>query len=507
MSRRIVQILEDARIAPAGVRFRWRWNDDLIPQLNSIWDATSRPENGLWVRNGSPSTKPTQLRFLHAGGNQVALWSGLGNRFIFYQGDVVAEHDSFGRPRRSLGIASSRIGRNLAGKSGWFRSLRAACAQALERQEIVLTSQGTSTARFVQRCAALFGVTVGVIRVSNAKSVGVWYRDEVLKANRIGSEAILISPPIESCEEEPARSFVEAPDADCALAAMSDRLIILSARRNGNWDRLVRWRLKSKEFGIGTTLLALGARLTTNHVRDELLAAGTVGWTLRDSTVQRSCDSTAKLSSAPSQTIFSSRIEFDGYLAHCTRRRDGPWPNQSEQAYLDDLILEKDDADHTPLATLTRIMSMKCLLGSSDSIGGDTPVVSLTAVPLDELHQLRVFRPHRGRWDFEPYGVCIRRSWIEKQNGKPVRYASREEWDRLSRTERLFWHLDLTKTSSGSEIDWEVEQEWRVVGDIDLGGLSADDAFVFVPTLEESHAIGETCPWPIVVLSELGEAN
>ena len=146
---------------------------------------------------------------------------------------------------------------------------------------------------------------------------------------------------------------------------------------------------------------------------------------------------------------------------------------------------------------------MRRLLASDESIRGTTPVVSLTQVPLDELHQLRVFRPHRGHWDFEPYGICVRREWIKRCGGRPVRYASRTIWDSLTEMERLFYQLDVSVTKAGNEIDWTVEQEWRVIGDLTLAPLSPQDAFVFVPTVDEAASILEFSPWPVVPLSAI----
>ncbi len=350
--------------------------------------------------------------------------------------------------------------------------------------------------------------------------------------------------------------------ADAALAAIGHRLIVLSTRSGGNWHRLLRWRLASAQFAPATTCVAVGDPRTPRAVSDELLASGAVGWTVwpkagRESSstsddlrsddrrpdgrrlerrVMRksadSCGNRSASSMTASQNAVSPslggpslggpslggpslgepetgaaaprhKIQFEAFLTHCTRRCDGPWPNQSEQAYLDDLIFERHGADHSPLAVLQRILIMKCLLGSSESIRGETPVVSFTAVPLPELKQLRVFRPHRGRWDFEPYGICIRRSWVMQHNGKPVTYASRVEWESMPHSERLFCHIDATTTKSGNRIDWTVEQEWRTLGDLDLTDLPPDDAFVFVPSPADAAVIARVSSWPVVALSDL----
>lgn len=506
-----VQDLKSAGIVPDSVDVLRAWDRDLMPELASMWIDNSTVDStaGRWIQALAGSG---ELRIVDRDGDFAPLHAVIGDRLVYLRG--------FDFEKRTLGIASSRIGRDLAGKSAWFRFLRAACVRAAQNDEFVLTSKGTSTEQFVRRCKELFGTRVCVVVVSESQSLRDWFRDEIVAASSIEpasrneTAAILISPAV-AVNDQAVESPVTAPEADRALAALSDRLLALATRKGGNWDRLIRWRLDSNHHGVGTTLIALGERSITNKVRDELLAAGAIGWTvtsvLQQSAVDSSTESdsstgasgknsTGKAERAARYGPTVSSIDFTEYLAHCTRRRDGPWPNQSKQAYLDDLILES--ADHSALSTLVRIAEMRCLLGSSDSIAGDTPIVSFTAVPLDELQQLRVFRSHRGRWDFEPYGICIRRSWIQNQNGKPVRYATRDEWETMSHEQRLFWHLDTTTTKSGNEIDWTVEQEWRVPGDLDLTELTADDAFVFVPTSKEARVLA-TCPWPVVALSDV----
>ena len=142
------------------------------------------------------------------------------------------------------------------------------------------------------------------------------------------------------------------------------------------------------------------------------------------------------------------------------------------------------------------------LLASSEFVRGETPVVSLTAVPLGEIHTLRTYRSHLGRWDFEPYGICIRRDWLQRRGTRPVQYGDEALWDAMSSADRPFFQKRESHTAGGKVFDWTVEQEWRHVGDLKLDGIPARAAMLFVPSEAEARQLAASSPWPVVVVSD-----
>jgi hypothetical protein len=146
-----------------------------------------------------------------------------------------------------------------------------------------------------------------------------------------------------------------------------------------------------------------------------------------------------------------------------------------------------------------RIIGMQTLIATSTSVRGETPVVSLTAAPLDRLSALRTFRTHRGRWDFEPYGISIDRAILTTQGAREVIYGDEAVWKDLSKSDRPFYQKIGSNENS---IDWSVEQEWRVLGDIDLSLIPATKAVVFVPTVNEAKHVSQICRWPVVVVAK-----
>ena len=129
------------------------------------------------------------------------------------------------------------------------------------------------------------------------------------------------------------------------------------------------------------------------------------GWHLMETNAaggKRADDSTPNIVKLPSDWT---------YLAHWTRRIPGPWPDQSEADFLDELILGMPQKDRSALATLARIVAGETLIAVSNSNRTDLPTVSFTGLPLHDWPQ-RVYRKHRSRWDFEPYGICIEKQWL-----------------------------------------------------------------------------------------------
>ena len=405
-------------------------------------------------------------------------------------------------------VASSRLGRTLETHDDWFETLRYVVAAANRDGHVLVVSDRTAPATYVERCSELFGGRLLRIRYPRGSSSRLtdWLKHATNwnKAETTESRwSLFLSPELET--NQLSTEFNEIPNRDRALVAIGDHLIVLKLRRGGNLDFLLRARLNDDSFSPGSTKVACRPKLTDTKLLDELLRKGVVGWCYAGP----SPSNTKELPSSPyaAASQGQNRSSMSGmhksrewpFLTHCTRRRHGPWPNQSRDEYLDDYILQRSSRDHSALAALRRMARERRIVASADGIRGGTCVVSWTAVPLDELHHLRVFRAHRGRWDFEPFGLCVRSDWLRQAGARPVVYATHEQWSRLTETEKPFFQIATTRSES-SDCDWTVEQEWRHLGDVLLDSLSADDAFFFVPTVQDARQLANDSPFPIQVL-------
>lgn len=401
-------------------------------------------------------------------------------------------------PRKLTAIVSSRIGRALDRKDAFFRILRIACSQLDPRRQALLSAAGTASHPYVVRSAELFGVDVLSVAVAKTtKSIEKWLLElSATDDETLGATKCFVSPPLPNAS-------LSHPFRDEVVMHLADQVLAVHVREKGSVEALIQQRLA--ERAPSRVFLAVGDdELVSQSVAHPLMEQGAIGWFVTANETDSSA--VAPLMHAESkqrkQPPIISIEEFrdqDRYLSHCTRNANGPWPDQSETDYIDDLVLGDVWRDRSALAALMRIVGQRRILATSDAIRKSTPVVSLTAVPLRELPELRRFRSHRGRWDFEPYGLAIDRECLSSLGAREVIYGSESMWDRLGTKDQPFFQK---LGAAANSIDWRVEKEFRVLEDVDLECFSPSQAVVFVPTRKEAEHVARISRWPIVVTTQ-----
>ncbi len=369
---------------------------------------------------------------------------------------------------QTVAIVMSRMSRLITPEAVWLSGLRACLRRIRGHRQTLLAMMGTAGADFVLRGAHRLEIEMRILPDDAHGKAGL-SKDQFL---------------IEQAEE----------------------VLVLGVRKDGNMQQLLTAR---HQTGRGGVCLVDLPGLQPDAVRQDLLRAGATAWVPpaadlrpfhkphgeRDEVVERSRIEVISLSSHPPQ-------QSDLFLTHTTRACPGPWPRQTADEYLDSLLDACPDGDHSTRMTLSRIVRQRLLISSGRTIRGQFPVVSFTAVPLEKLPDLRCFRTHRSHWDFEPYGVCIRREALERRGVRPAIYGTEQTWRNLAEVDRPFFQrngdpsADVTTTSS---LDWSAECEWRHQGDLDLAAFRPDELFVFVPTFEDAKLLQPHCPWPITL--------
>jgi hypothetical protein len=286
----------------------------------------------------------------------------------------------------------------------------------------------------------------------------------------------------------------QTPLRDRAAIAWADEVIVLSLRTRGNLHTLLRARLHQPSACV---LLADLPGLQSRQAQTELVELGAGLFPVPSTFGRRSNREGEDHATATAGVRVAPLVSLDSaaYLSHTTRACTGPWPGQSRADYLDSLLDGRPDAARSPLQTLIRIVEQRRLIASSRAIRGGFGVVSFTEVPLHDLPELHVFRAHRARWDFEPYGISIRRDWMEDRGARRVTYAGNSDWQEMPAADRpYFQHVRTGK------LDWTVEREWRHPGDLELTELAPSDAFLFAPSVDDARMLLAISPWPVTVL-------
>ncbi len=409
--------------------------DDLLPLLEKA------------SRHGETSHAATLLRLLkwtrQCGAKLTLDWPSpdaqrlerwIGQRLLWWPHGVP--------DGRKVAWVSSRLGRAIDERPDWFAVLRAAVAKLDSKHDLLLTAPSTTVERFLDRAAILFGLRRLRVHLDERRTLVDWLvrlrrqlwrnclaRDSETQIKSDCSEvfvspaggwALLSVPRSESKDGQECPSS-EMPLSDRVLIAAADRVLALHVRPNGNLHQLLRARLTDPAWPTASVWLALGETLVPADTAAELQSLGAVGWWLfveHVSNVLEQEQATGTLKTCST----SADIPWpDGeYLVHWTRRRDGPWPDQSDTDFIDDLLLSRESPSHSAFAALSRIVQQRRLIASAAGIRGESAVVSFSANSLHEVTQRRTFRAHRGRWDGEAYGLCVRREWLQARGAKPV---------------------------------------------------------------------------------------
>lgn len=278
---------------------------------------------------------------------------------------------------------------------------------------------------------------------------------------------------------------------DDLMFAVCDQVRVVDVRKNGRI-----WRLIQHHHDPDSGPVIMIYNNPDAHRPNDLQPLrdlGCLDWYL--------CRQGKETRSPPKQLSGRFRLhaeDLEGeFLNHWTRAERKPWPDQSSLSQFDSLFFS-DDSSFGPLRSLCRILAQRTLMGSGRLVHGGQRIVCFTEVPLTRFPEYRVFRPQLSRWDFEPFGISIRRSVIEGLQGRPVKYVDRPRLNDASQDNRPFEVVSPAE----SGVDWSIEREWRVPGDIDLRKIGPDDAAVFVPDQPSAEIVAGLSRWPVVILTD-----
>ncbi|MDP7276961.1 MAG: hypothetical protein QF363_15880 [Planctomycetaceae bacterium] len=349
-----------------------------------------------------------------------------------------------------VAIVSSGLGRWPHRHRDWFTALATVCRDLLPPASRLLSVPGTTVQPYLSRCAGLFDH-----RIDEVDATGT-----------------------------------QRHERDRLAVSQSDLVVILSARPGSRTQQLIETLLTNPPVVRPEIWSATDPSLARRF--------SSLGWKARllHPVPVPDCHPVPISSKRePGRTRRDDRsLEPHDWLLHCTRECSGPWPGQSRRDYLDDLILGRPPGDHSVLASLLRIIAQRRLRAVSRPVQGGPLAVSFSACPLASLASRRIFRPHRGRWDFEPYGIAISRNWLSARGGRPVIYRPPDSFSGDDPFEQP------THARTQPKLDWTLEAEWRHLGDLDLRSLSATRGRVFVASEEDARTVDPVSPWPVVVL-------
>ncbi len=436
----------------------------------------------------------------------------LGDRLFFFPRPAVVKN--------RIGVVSSRFRQRLDLEVRWFDLLRTTVLRCDASTDVLIAVDTTTAFESMCRAALLFErpvirfVVSGRPETTGQGDVREWLSELPSFAEsaegREGDSRVLdvyVSPLIHGRTEPAAEREVSLTSLqDRLLFAAASRIHVLSASSNGNVAELLKRHLGDPDRRETSVLIASGEDDQMPAVADDLPQSW-VPWLVAplksessepsdefDRPAQSSVDNVPD----KTQSSYDSNplIEPDAWLAHWTRAARGPWPGETQDDFWDALILRTEAADRSAMASLLRIVSDGVLVASSEGIRGRHRVVAFTQVPLHEFRSRRVFRRHRNRFDFELWGVAIRKSELAKLGAAPVIYGDGSEWENMSQNQQPFFQ----KATDSGTTNNRAEREWRVQGDIQLRLLDKNSICIFVENLLSAKLVRRHCEWPVVLV-------
>lgn len=431
-----------------------------------------------------------------------------------------------------VSIASSRLSKRLDQEAHWFRYLRAAFRSCHWESTLIPVIQSTAGSELVARACELFGFGKLHVRLpvddgfddvfrtpDERASWSDFCRNSSADSDTSAGDGLtlFVSPQLHSNQAQPCTELLQSlPLADRLLFLLAHRICVTSLRSGGTISRLVLEHLADRTRSAVPLLIAANsAGRFPGCLRTE--SGPWIPWRMLDRSASFEALSQTQQQTMPvalgslSESAAPSIVPMpldnpvsrpENWLCHWTRSASGQWPGEGRVEYIDHLILDDSPVDRSARATLLRIISEQRIRGSTLAIRGAYAVSAFTEVPLAEFRSRRIFRSHRQRYDFEPWGVAIRRDVLQKLGGRPVQYGAEELWHQLSASERPFFQ----KSTPDGVMDTAAEREWRIAGDLQLDQLPAGSVCVFVPTAEDVLRLQAFCQHPICVVPENGQS-
>ncbi len=352
----------------------------------------------------------------------------------------------------TLALLSSRTGRIHRIDHPWLARMRAALAAAEQSRSTLLAVQGTTVSRWL--CAVRELLACPVHRVELRYLPRQWDPDPrnllrpfLCQLARSGASTIVLLPRNPQMFE---------PPADYVAAVLARRLCVVYTRPGGNVDRLLR-------------LPAVAKRASYPHCPPHPLGSS-------DPPAEPQPPHQAGPKSEP-----VASLPWHDFLFHWTRAQSHGWPGEPPNAPLAKLLLATESYD--AFSALKRIAYRGVIYAS----GTVEPFVSLTATAPTEWRDRRVYRHHRGRFDYELYGIAIHKAEVLAQGGVPVCYCDPPVYAQLPRDLRT--RFQPLWCPRNPRLRWNAEHEWRVFGDLVLSVAPARSVFFLAPSPEEAREI------------------
>jgi hypothetical protein len=177
--------------------------------------------------------------------------------------------------------------------------------------------------------------------------------------------------------------------------------------------------------------------------------------------------------------------EWD-YIVHWTRTHHGPWPGESKYEFYKRLVNSGTEYPNNAFNSLKNMVRERKVYASSERIRKSIRCIGFSDLEPESMLKLMRWLPKRVRWNFEPYGIAVRKVAAEKAGIRQVIYGDDDLYEKLSEDDKPYF-----QSRGKKDVDWSEEHEWRKIGDLAIGDIPDDNLMLISWRKKEAEELTE----------------
>lgn len=316
----------------------------------------------------------------------------------------------------------------------WLSSVRRAVERIRNERWTLVGSIGSAGWEYILWYAGQLKCNAIIVLPPTATHRANWMVEQTLHALELERDRLTFFAPVLSSRQSKEEALRKRDNLICLL---SEKILPTAVRNGGYWDSICSVSPKvSNEFRVSYPL-----------------PAKMVDW------------------SKSGQSSEGAAFPWNDYFVHLTRGSYKPWQGELKSDYFRALTENRFGNPRDELATLVYILTGGILRGSGNVIRQGLPVVSFSTLNPYFLIAQSVHSSRLHSKPFQPFGFAIPKKLLIPLGVKPVIYGSEEIYEALPSSQQPFFQARGDIRTSGNNLGWGREEEYRLIGDLDLDSL------------------------------------
>jgi len=335
-------------------------------------------------------------------------------------------------------VLNSSQSKTPCGNDSWINNSIAAVKHLIDHGYTLVTSLYLNTWELQVYLASAYGGSQVIVSpvVGEDPGYNIYYKTvEQFKLDKDKTAMVFVKP--DSDSKKPKAAWFKR---DLAVEQIADLLVPVSIRPKGKLEKLL-------------------AETEKNTISDFRV------------------DYSAPLVKPPGYDFGKAKFDVENwdYIAHWTRTHHGPWPGESKYDFYQRLANSGSEYPNNAFNTLKNMMLNKRIYASSRRIRKSIRCIGFSDLePRSMLNCMR-WLPKRVNWNFEPYGIAIKKDQADRLGIRKAIYGDDDTYEKLPRNFQPYFQSRGT-----GDVDWSEENEWRKLGDLNLGDIDEKDLALIV---------------------------